>query len=104
MAVIQQQGSGMTIVGVVKVGPQYLSQAWHFVLTEEHVEVPILVDVPARQRHDIRQARAGRPRHTAGLVERAAGRALKEDQSLNRSAQQVRRAVAVKVRDDSRLN
>src|SRR5207302_137983 len=71
MTVVQQEVRRVTVIRVVKVGPQDLAEGGHLVLTQKHIQVAIVIDVTASQDHGVGQARAGRPCHSARLVEGA---------------------------------
>ena len=101
MPVVQQQIREMSVIGIVKTGPQYLAEGGNSVLTEKHIEVAIAINVPASQRHGVGQAGTGRPHQPAGFVKCAARRAFEQNQPFGFRAQKVRDTVAVKVRDDA---
>src|SRR6266536_6596580 len=104
MSVVEQQVGGITIVGVV-------IRRWHldagigqFVLTEEYIEVAVVVDISAGQRLSVFEVRIGRPDQPTGLVKSPRRRAFEQKQSLKLRAQEIRSAVAVEVGYHAREN
>ena len=73
-------------------------------MAQEHVQIAVLVDIPAGERLGVFQVRLSRPDLPAGLIERAPRRTLEQHQPFKLRAQKIRNAVAVEVRDDTGKN